>query len=32
MVVAFCCESEAMHRLEKKVLLLHQREKQCLSR
>ena len=31
MVVAFCCESEAMHRLEKKVLLLHQREKQCLK-
>lgn len=29
-VVSFCCDSEAMHRLEKKVLLLHQREKQCL--
>lgn len=31
MVVAFCCDSAAMHRLEKKVLLLHQREKQCLK-
>lgn len=31
MVVSFCCESEAMHRLERKVLLLHQREKQCLK-
>lgn len=30
-VVSFCCESEAMHRLEKKVLRLHQREKQCLK-
>ena len=31
MVVSFCCESEAMHRLEKKVLLLHQHERQCLK-
>ena len=31
MVVSFCCESDAMHRLEKKVLLLHQKERQCLK-
>ena len=30
-VVSFCCESPAMHRLEKKVLPLHQKEQQCLK-
>lgn len=29
-VVSFCCGSPAMHRLEEKVLRLHQREKQSL--
>ena len=29
-VVSFCCASPAMHRLEEKVLRLHQREKQSL--
>ena len=31
MVVSFCCKSAAMHRLEKKVLPLHQKEQQCLK-
>lgn len=30
-VASFCCESASMHRLEKKVLLLHQKERQCLK-
>ena len=30
-VVSFYCDSEAMHRLEKKVLLLHTREKEDLK-
>lgn len=31
LVVAFCCESPAMHRLEKRVVLLHQSEKKHLK-
>ena len=31
-VVSFYCDSEAMHRLEQKVLLLHSKEKDQLKR